>query len=310
VRRTILWTLGAVCCVAAAIVAVLVFTGAGGDGKVGLPPQKIAELARFGITPQEYLRARQRGNANEAALKTEPPPNPYVVAPRVIRESHGPELLAWKKVFEAQLHSPVAEVWHVQLVNETHAIVRMQLLRDDGNVKVGDVAEWALNFALTRPLTHAEELVASGPHGEEALNAMARKLGTLPQPRRGRKLPVRIYAVEGLSPGLHEVIVSIVAPYTYESHLIMRRGTMDEALLRGKTLVNQRPKGEQYLKLSKHVRFYRETSQEGPVKRSSIYELSRLFNKGLVPLLLGWRSGARNLHELLRRPIEEVIILP
>ena len=45
------------------------------------------------------------------------------------------------------------------------------------------------------------------------------------------------------------------------------------------------------------------------MRRSSIYQLNRLFKGGPVPLLLGWRHGAHSLRELLRRPVQEVLIL-
>lgn len=308
------WTVGSlIVCVTIIIVAVVEHQR--DDRKGGLSSQKIAELAHHGVTPEQYLRIKERGAAHQAALHDEPPTDPNVVGPRLIGEEHGPELSAWKQFYGAALHTGIAEAWSVQAVGEKRTIVTLELVAGTGRGDIfSEPAKWAINVSLTRPLTSAEERIVHGSHAVEALNQMARKLEGLPMPHIGLSLPVDLFGDEVLSPGLHVVVVDVFPARRYESWLIMRRGILDEPLLRGKGLAKRAPLGVKYLRLSKHVKVFEEAvafgeAKAGPRRRSSIYELNRLFNSGPVPLILGWKSGAHNLHDLLRRPVQELTIL-
>lgn len=238
----------------------------------------------------------------------EAPPDPKVVGPRLIREESESQLTAWRSYYAKRLRAGVEERWTTDTISETDTVVTLQLVSAAGR-DVGAPARWALNFALTRPLTEAEQERADGPHGIEALDARARRLSSFPPPRLGQRLPVRLFAEEVLSPGNHELIVSVAPRASYEPNLLVRDGIWDEALSRGEALVTRAPRGLQTLALADSARFREQDLDNGRVRPSSIYRLARLFNSGPVLLLLGWRTGAQGLAGLLRRPIEEVVIL-
>jgi hypothetical protein len=297
------------CCML--IVAVVIFT-TGGRHKNGATAREVADLADRGVTPQQYLAEQKRVAAYKAKSRNEAPTDPNVVAPRLIREEHGAELLAWKNFYSRRVGQPVIESWVVSELAEARTTVTLNLTPQGSHSPSFGPANWAINFSLRRPLTPAENRVANSPRGVEAINADARQLEDLPKPQLGSHLPLRLFSAETLSPGAHKISVSLFPDFKYESWLIMRTGILDESLLRGKILATHPPQGPQTLRLDRRVAIFEEPfskSTHGHRHSTSIYELDRLFNHGPVPILIGWRSGALTLQRLLRRPVQELTIL-
>ncbi len=309
-RRTLLVLILAVALCAGSGLTIALTTS--GDSNHGLSRQKVAELTDYGITPQQYVKAQQRAEAHKAALQVAPPPDPNVAGPSLIKAEHESELFAWKVHYSRQLHIPVREHWHINQLAETHTIVILQLVPESGGRPLVS-AEWVIKFALDRPPTPAEEKIFHSADGVEPLNAAARSLEMFPKPQVGARLPIAILAAETLSPGRHEVIVRIQPAERYEPTYIVRHGLVDEPLLRGKALAASPPNQDLILRLANTVRIYEQalgTGRAGPKRRSSIYRLNHAFNEGPVLLTLGWHSSARNLKELLRRPVQELTIFP
>ncbi|HEX4437047.1 MAG TPA: hypothetical protein VH061_09650 [Solirubrobacteraceae bacterium] len=290
--------------------------GPAGDG---LSHQKVTELAEREMTPAEYLRIKHDGEAVEArnakAAQTEPSPNPAVVAPRLLREEHYWEFDAWRQLYESRLHERVVESWTVHSLNEKQTVAALQLVAGtERKTVLSSPAEWVFNFSLSAAPTPAEQRIANSPRGIEATTAGAHLLERLPAPRTGRQLPVELYAVEDLSPGTNVILADTPAPFAYKPWLIMRSGSRDEALQRGQLLAQHTIRGVREFKLARHVEVFREPVESAnggkakPRRRSSIYELSHLFNQGPVPLILRWRTGVSGA-KLLRRPVEELVLL-
>ena len=209
-----------------------------------------------------------------------------MVGPRLIREDHSAEIAAWKSLPERRLHTAIQEQWHVQQLSKTRTIVALSFVADANN-KILMSARWLVKIALDRPLTEPEQDLVSSSKWSEPLNEDAHKLESFPKPQTGLRLPVRLLAFEGLSPGRHEVIVKIQPADRYEPSLVVRAGVFDEALLRGKTLVKSVPPTDSTLRLARNVRIYEQNLDHGaagPVRRSSIYRLSSLLTKK-VPCL-------------------------
>jgi hypothetical protein len=317
-RRLVGFTVIAAVC--AAVVGAMVALASNGPARDGLSRQKVTELAEREMTPAEYLRIKHDGEAVEAknakAAQTEPAPDPSVVAPRLLREEHHWELAAWKQLYESRLHERVVESWTVHSLNEKQTVAALQLVATTQRKTVlSSPAEWVFNFSLSAAPTPAEQQIANSPRGIEATTATARLLERLPAPRAGRQLPVEFYAVEDLSPGANVILADTPAPFAYKPWLIMRSGSRDEALQRGQLLAQHAIRGVRELKLARHVAVFREPVESAnggkarPRRRSSIYELSHLFNQGPVPMILRWRTGASGASALLRRPVEELILL-
>jgi hypothetical protein len=57
----------------------------------GLIPKKVAELKSIGASFRRYTELKKQGREHELALRNEPPPDPNVVGPRLIREDHSSE---------------------------------------------------------------------------------------------------------------------------------------------------------------------------------------------------------------------------
>ena len=281
------------------------------DGNYGLPRQKVIELAKYGITPQQYANAQKRAEAHKAALLKAPPSDPNVAGPNLIKEEHEPELIAWKAYYAHRLHARVREQWHINQLAENHTIATLHLVTETSPRPLV-TAEWIIRFALDRPPTPAEEKIFHSSKGVEALNVAAHRLETFPKPRFGLSLPTGLLAVETLSPGQHEVIVKIEPADRYEPTFIVRNGIVDESLLRGRALTKSPPTGNLTLGLATMAKVYEQAlgaGQAGPKRRSSIYKLNHAFNEGPVLLVLGWHSSTRDLRHLLRRPVQELTIL-
>lgn len=163
-----------------AILAV-VLANSSSDQTDGLSRKKIAELAAFGVTPQQYLRARRRGEEHEAALRSAPPADPNVVGPRLIREQRESELLAWKEFYDKRLHAKVIEEWHTHQLNQTRTIISLDFVLKNKRRILGP-AEWMISIALERPLTPAEERLVNNGDAIQPLNHAARLLETFPKP--------------------------------------------------------------------------------------------------------------------------------
>lgn len=302
--------MGAAVAVCVAVALAVVLLDGSSQQTYGLSRKKITELAAFGVTPQQYVRARKRGEEHAAALRSAPPTDPNVVGPRLIKEEHESELLAWKQLYGRRYHAKITEEWHTHQLRETRTIISLNLALENKQKILGP-AEWVINFALDRSPTPAEERLANSPNAVKPLNRVARMLEAFPQPLIDPKLPVELLAFETLSPGRHEIIVTILSASGYQPPFIVRTGKVDEALLRGRELAKAAPTGDLTLRLSKNVKFYEQVTTHGglgPKRPSSVYRLNELFNHGPVPLNLGWRRGAKDITALLRRPVEEVII--
>lgn len=319
-RRRLILILLALLALSSVIVGVVLASS--GYPNHGLSKQKVAELAEHSLTPSQYLKVKRDGEAFEAANRNGreavPPTPPDVAAPRLIKEVHKEELLAWKQLYAARLHEEVTESWTVRVLSETQTIASLELLTAAHHHKLlPGPAEWRIRFALTRPPTPAEERILHQPHlGIEGLTKAARMLEHLPAPRAGLQLPVELYATEDLGPGLDKIFVDTPSPEAYKPWLIMRNGSRDEALQRGRSLAKNITHKIQELMLSKHVEVFLEpvASGEGGKashrRHSSIYELIRLFKRGPVPMLLRWKTGAQTGSSLLRRPVQQIVLLP
>ncbi len=297
--------------VGAGVFAALSLAGGSTDEHPGLSPKKVAELRALGVTPKRYAEQQRHAREYTAALEREPPPDPKVVGPRLVREENKSQFAAWISYYANRMHMTVDEHWTTEVLSETHTIVTLQLVTSQGQ-DVGSAARWALNFALTRPLTEAEQQRSNGPQGIKPLDVEARRLSSFPRPLSGVRHSVRIFADETLSPSNHELLVTVFPAAEYEPNLIVRHGEWDEALSRGQILARRAPGDILTLALAPSARFYEQNlgnGRAGPVKRSSVYKLARLFKSGPVFLVLGWRHGARSIRALLRRPVQEVIIL-
>lgn len=277
-----------------------------------LTQEKRDLLPAIGVSPEEYCREQVRADARRLALANEPPPDPQVVAPRLIDESFGAELKAWQRFYARRAHESPRRRWSVAVVNEGRTTVTLELVTASG-ARIAQPARWALNFPLTRPLTPAEQKVADGPRGVEALNATARKFEDFPRPSRPHTGPLELAVDVFPNPRGRMFLVGIVPGDAFDPSIVGRSRGTDEALLRGRRLLKGHNRiAPQALELASARKFQREDSVRGTwsTPRDLTYaEFKRFVMRYHEQVVLRWKATSRDLATQLRQPIDTVIIL-
>lgn len=241
-----------------------------------------------------------------------PPPDPQVVGPRLILQSYGPELLAWRWVYRARVGSGVAERWHVRKLTEERSIVSLQLVGARGRLLI--TANWAIAVPLDRPLTPQEQQVAEGPHPIEAVDAAAQRLQSFPPPPRTGQTEVELPAdVVAILPGRDRLLMAVLPAGAMPPYFAVRTGAVDYAFVRGQALLGESPSLPlRPLSLLGAAVTNETLGSDGrvvSVRRASLRGLETSFMQP-VRLVLQWRvSRPTGLRSLLRRRVDGVVLL-
>ena len=233
------------------------------------------------------------------------PPDPRVVAPRLIQELHGPVLTFWIRTVTARTRGKVVQRWTTEGSGSNWRVSLALVTASPRHTRLAK-ATWHISVPLDRPPSGSQVRSLVGGRGVVPANSTARRFSTLPRlspPRAGEsvELPSRALVL-GRGAKLEHLVIPRRA---MDPRWVIRDGR-DLALLRGEGLLGNRPSIPMRLqRLVPHaeIRF-----QGKMLSRPQLVRLLARYQGAIV--VLRWRARQNErLGELLRQPIEGIVVL-